>query len=1127
MFQCLNVSQSKRAFYQSICHSDNNLRKPERMGLSRKFILLALLLSGQIEPNPGPKAKFPCGVCDRAVKNTDKGISCDHCSRWIHTNCVGMSDAAYNILCNQTSFSWICCHCALPNFSSTFFLSASSLETSNSYDLLDSGSSCSSNSVELGEDPGEPTASSTPQKDTPSLETNKSRGRNKPKKIKAMLINCNGLKGIEKHQKFEAELELHKPDIVFGCESKIDSSIPTYNIFPEDYSVLRNDRNAAGGGVFIATKNDIVTVERTEFISDCEITWISVEFARCGTLYLASFYRPSGYGSYKVELEQLQDSLGLIMKKHPHTLPNIIVAGDCNFPDIDWEQLCPTSSHHRAAHQSFIDLINEYCFSQLTNVITRPCSNSILDLVLTTNENLVSNLHTTTGISDHDIVHFNINVTPRPKCIQPRKVWNYKKADPEAVRNSLQGATEEFFATPPESRSVEQNWDFFKKSLFMAMDNIPHRFSKGKISHPWITPSIVRHMRKRDKLYNKACSSKAKHDWTNYTKQRNLVKRIMSKAHVNYINDVVGNSLSSDGKRFWTYIKSKRKESTGIPTLRTDKGVHFTNQAKANALNSQFSSVFTRDDEVQPPNKGPSPYLPINDLIIDEEGVLKQLEGLKINKASGPDEIPARMLHDYASNIAPMLTSLFQQSYNVGQLPSDWSKARVTGIYKKGDKTNPENFRPVSLTCICCKIQEHIILSHLAKHLSSQQIIIDNQHGFREKLSCETQLIQAVDDWAYVLNTHGQSDVLFLDFSKAFDKVSHKCLLHKLQYYGVSGKTNDWIKSFLTGRSQCVAVDGEESDWCPVVSGVPQGSVLGPVLFLLFINDITDEVTSTVRLFADDSMIYRNIKTPEDQILLHRDLLTVFNWAKTWGMSFNVKKCVHLTISNKRQPLTYVYTIDGDAIPHERSTKYLGVTISSDLSWTTHIEGIRAKASRTLGLIRRNLGPCAASVKEKAYQSLVRPQLEYASSVWNPYTKNDKTKVESIQRQAARFTVGDYRRTSSVTAMLDTLHWDTLEHRRLLAQATMFYKILNGTVNISIPQRFTPNPRLARGSHHLRYHQVITNLNSYKYSFYPRIIPLWNILPVEAVLAPSHQAFSVAALPIIRCLPPTASSYGW
>ena len=379
------------------------------------------------------------------------------------------------------------------------------------------------------------------------------------------------------------------------------------------------------------------------------------------------------------------------------------------------------------------------------------------------------------------------------------------------------------------------------------------------------------------------------------------------------------------------------------------------------------------------------------------------------------------------------------------------------------------------------------------------------------------------------LNMHGQSDVLFLDFSKAFDKVPHECLLHKLLYYGVTGKTNNWIRGFLTDRSQCVVVDGEESDWCPVVSGVPQGSVLGPALFLLFINDIADKVTSNIRLFADDSVIYRCITSPEDQTILHQDLLSVFSWAKTWGMSFNVKKCVHLTITKKPHPLEYVYSIDGDVIPNEKSTKYLGVTITSDLSWTKLIETIKTKASRTLGLIRRNLGPCDTTVKEKAYQSLVRPQLEYASSVWNPFTKTDKTKVESIQKQAARFTLSNYQRTSSVNTMLETLKWDTLENRRLLAQATVFYKIINGIINISIPHRLTPKPRPGRGSHHLRCHQVITNLNIYKYSFYPRVIPLWNILPAAAVTAPSHQAFCTAALhvPAIRCLPPATSSYGW
>ena len=216
----------------------------------------------------------------------------------------------------------------------------------------------------------------------------------------------------------------------------------------------------------------------------------------------------------------------------------------------------------------------------------------------------------------------------------------------------------------------------------------------------------------------------------------------------------------------------------------------------------------------------------------------------------------------------------------MGKLPSDWTKARVTGIYKKGDKTSPENYCPVSLTCICCKVQEHIVLSHLAKHMSSNDIIINNQHGFREKLPCETQLLQAVDDWSTTLNQRGQSDVLFLDFSKAFDKVPHQHLLHKLSYYGITGKTKEWIRSFLTGRSQCVAVDGEESERCPVISGVPQGSVMGPVLFLIFINDITDGISSNMRLFADDSVIYRKITSPEDQKALHEDLVRVSEWAE-------------------------------------------------------------------------------------------------------------------------------------------------------------------------------------------------------------------------------------------------------
>ena len=384
-----------------------------------------------------------------------------------------------------------------------------------------------------------------------------------------------------------------------------------------------------------------------------------------------------------------------------------------------------------------------------------------------------------------------------------------------------------------------------------------------------------------------------------------------------------------------------------------------------------------------------------------------------------------------------------------------------------------------------------------------------------------------VEDWSATLNQRGQSDVLFLDFSKAFDKVPHRHLIHKLSYYGITGKTNKWIQGFLTGRTQCVAVDGEESDWNPVISGVPQGSVLGPVLFLIFINDITDGITSKIRLFADDSVIYRSITTREDQEALHNDLMKVFEWAEKWGMSFNVKKCVHVTITKKLKALHYNYSVGDEVIPKEQSTKYLGVTITSDLSWSKHIVNIKNKASRTLGLIRRNLGPCDPSVKEKAYQSLVRPQVEYAASVWSPYTERDITKLESVQRQAARFTLGDYKQTSSVTDMINKLQWDSLEQRRLMIQACMFYKIHYGFVDIILPQSIIHNARPGRGQHQLRYHQLLVNLDVYKYSFYPRMIPLWNSLPSAAVYASSPEAFNLAAIPFIRELKLPSSGRRW
>ena len=260
-------------------------------------------------------------------------------------------------------------------------------------------------------------------------------------------------------------------------------------------------------------------------------------------------------------------------------------------------------------------------------------------------------------------------------------------------------------------------------------------------------------------------------------------------------------------------------------------------------------------------------------------GILKLLAGLDPSKAAGPDAIKPVVLRSLKDQVAPILQAIFQASLHTGQIPSDWKKAIVTPLFKKGDKCDPGNYRPISLTCICCKLMEHIVASNLTKHLNKHNVLYDLQHGFREKRSCETQLIQLIVELTRGLSIKGQqTDLILLDFSKAFDKVSHTKLLFKLHQHGITQNNLSWIKAFLLGRAQCVALEGEKSSEIPVTSGVPQGSVLGPILFLLYINDLPDKITSQVRLFADDTAVNLTVTSKDDSQTPQQDLIKLEHW---------------------------------------------------------------------------------------------------------------------------------------------------------------------------------------------------------------------------------------------------------
>jgi hypothetical protein len=403
-------------------------------------------------------------------------------------------------------------------------------------------------------------------------------------------------------------------------------------------------------------------------------------------------------------------------------------------------------------------------------------------------------------------------------------------------------------------------------------------------------------------------------------------------------------------------------------------------------------------------------------------------------------------LKDLGEEISPILTIIFQQSLDTGEVPSDWRLANISPIFKKGDRSVPSNYRPVSITSICSKIIEHIIFSHIMDHYDNHNILVEAQHGFRPARSCETQLVITSHELAKSLNNGEQVDAVVLDFSKAFDRVPHQRLLHKLHHCGIRDSLLLWIDHFLTRRSQRVVVDGATSEWAPVTSGVPQGTVLGPLLFLSFINDLPSGITSRIRLFADDCLIYRTISNNSDTQALQVDLNTLHQWSNSWNMKFNTDKCHTMRISLRRNIIEANYELGGIPLIMVSDYPYLGLTLTSNMSWQPHINNISAKANRMLGLIRRNLRGCSRNLRQQAYTTLVRPHLEYCSPIWNPHTKKNINKLESTQRQAARFVFNTYSRQASVSKLISELQWDSLEKRRKAASLHLLYKIHNSLV---------------------------------------------------------------------------------
>ena len=471
--------------------------------------------------------------------------------------------------------------------------------------------------------------------------------------------------------------------------------------------------------------------------------------------------------------------------------------------------------------------------------------------------------------------------------------------------------------------------------------------------------------------------------------------------------------------------------------MNEDGTFSINNQEKASTLNKHFCKSFTNENTTNVPKSPEEDRSTCNfdNIIITETCVLKKLTDLNKDKSMGPDEIPGVILKNTASSISKPLSIIFNKSISEGKLPSMWKTANVVPIFKKGEKSNPNNYRPISLTPICCKVLETILRDSIMSFLEDTNYLTEYQYGFRRGMSCTTQLLEVQNDLTIYLDENKSIDIIYFDFKKAFDTVPHNRLIYKIKNAGLSGNILNWISDFLKDRKQRVVIQSDMSDNDNVLSGVPQGSTLGPLLFLIFINDLPINLKSKCKMFADDTKIYN---TSENHHELQEDINKLEIWSKKWLLNFNVDKCKVLHIG-KNNPC-HNYQLNGLLLNKVTEEKDIGVSFDSTLEFKKHVKNCTNEANKLVGLIKRNFTFFTRDSLRTIITSLIRSKLEFGNVVWSPIYKWQSSLIEKVQRRATKLLpcIKNY----SYTERLKFLNLTTLKYRRLRGDLIQIYKII-------------------------------------------------------------------------------------
>ena len=923
-------------------------------------------------------------------------------------------------------------------------------------------------------------------------------------------------------------------DVIAITETKLVESANHVNLNIPNFTLLTRHRGTTtrGGGVGIYIRNSIYCQRHKELEHpDIELMWVELRSMNTSCMLAVCYRPPSSISEFWTNLD---DCLGKY--EYSYNCPFILM-GDLNADPrspygTKLKELCHSHSLNcnikEATRVSSIKrvVIDPVTKQTRTNpetgepMTTFTTSTSILDQFLTKQDDQTfRNFKVLNPITkcDHCPISCSIDIKTSSNRRYEHASWSWSKANFAAMRNTFKQVD---WALLFDNKSLDNMVHAFNSVIIETLNKYcpKRRFTFRDKNSDWYTGELRILKRKVGRYFSIYRKTHKPSDYERYkTKQHeyNTCLTTTKKAYFAKTVRSIDESKSSDPRKWWALTKKLlgMNKTSLIPTIKDNIG-QFTSdgRAKANVFNNHFASFSQLSDQPSTLPHQRNRLTNLSAFSVSLQDVEDQMKNLKNTNSTGSDEIPSRVLKECATDLAPGVLAIIQKSLLEGRYPNLWKEANVTPIFKNGDRSLATNYRPISLLSVCSKIIERIVFRQMFNFIRDQNLLYRQQSGFIPGDSCVNQLVYLYDMIMKAMENKKQVKFVFCDITKAFDRVWHEGLLHKLSNFGFDYMAKQWLANYLSNRKQRVVVDNETSEWTAIHAGVPQGSVLGPLLFLIYINDLPSGMSSGVSMFADDTCLYIDYTRDDQsakQTTLQDDIATLEAWSKQWLVTFNPKKTNVLTVHTRQSRVICNQThMLGETIRESNNHKHLGITFGEFGNWTDHITDICTRARRKVNMVR----PLKYKLPRQSLlilvNAFVRPTLEYGSVVWDNCSRTEKQMIDKTYEDALRIVCGApcgssraalYKETNQLSLQTRRDRYRLLQMHQLVHDQAPSYMagMVERTRECRESRQFDTRPPFARRS-------------CYYNSFVPMTCRDWNALPTEIKRIENKKQFKAA-----------------